>query len=549
MRKSRRLFLLKASFSFFLCATFFALLPSSLYAQTPQLIRVGLESHFREQAQISIPSNNIAVGQIVGGYFQASGTLVSNNGFIAQPDGSYYIQLHYNFPDFTQAQSAAASYVGAVPVFLDNGQWGVYMPALDGLLGGVVFPSSSRISLSAGGQTVLVSENTNVNLQFQDVSGITSLGVRQYRGVIEIARFSGNLLTAVNIIDIEEYLFSVVPSEMPASWHMEALMAQAVAARTYTVFRLGSLASRGYDLCDTTFSQVYLGVTNEHANTTTAVNATRGIMIFHNGEPIEAVYFSSSGGFTDNSENVWVTAVPYLRAVAEIHEPGAMQWSRTVTLSQLNGLLSANNINIGNATGLQLGKSANGRVQELTIIGTTGQHAVTGEAARRFFSPALESRNFTIAGGGSVHGAPGSPFAHPPLQASAQTQDAQVFVQTASGIQAVSLQGLYVRTQSGQTNHVQGSIAIQTASGITVLHPDTTATQNQTQPQPNLPDRQPMSNAIVTTTVSTEYTIELVGRGWGHGVGMSQHGAHGMAQLGYNFRQILQHYYTGVEIR
>jgi len=533
---------IKIALAALFCVAFFALDTTQLHAQTPLFLRVGLESHFHNQAQITIPSTNITIGRFANYHFQPSGTLSSPGGFVARPDNSYYIRLHYNFSDLTQAQNAAAMHNGAIPALLYSGLWGLYIPGTDGVHGDVVFPSTSRISLSAGGQIVLIADNVNVNLQFQDVQGITALGERQYRGFIEIARFSGNLLTAVNVIDIEEYLLSVVPAEMPASWHIEALKAQAVAARTYTVFRLESLAHRGYDLCDTTFSQVYVGISSEHENTTAAVNATRGIMIFHNGQPIEAVYFSSSGGFTDNSENVWVATVPYLRAVAEIHEPGAREWTRTITLTQLNALLAANNINIGNATGMQLGKSSNGRVQELTITGTTGQHTIRTETIRRFFSPSLESRNFTIVGGMSVHGAPGSPIAQPELRA---------YVQTAGSLANANLQGLQVQGQLGQASLVQSDISVQSAARVVNLQP-TTVTPNQpeqpTQPEQPLPERPQIGNAIISSTVSTEYSITLSGRGWGHGVGMSQHGAHGMAQMGYNFRQILQHYYTGVEV-
>ena len=534
MNKFRRI--AKVALSLIFCLPFFALGNLQLQAaQAPQLIRVGLESHFREQAQITISSTNIIVGQITGSHFQPSGTLTSPGGFVARPDNSYYIRLHHTFFDLSQAQSAAAAYAGAVPALLYNGMWGLYMPPADGTPGYVVFPSASRVSLSAGGQVVLVSDNVSVNLQIQDISGITSLGQRQYRGVIELARFSGSLLTAVNVIDIEEYLWSVVPAEMPSGWHPEALKAQAVAARTYAMFRMGSMAHRGFDLCDTIYSQVYPGVTNEHPNTTAAVNATRGIMIFHDGEPIEAVYFSSSGGFTDNSENVWIAAVPYLRAVAELHETTAREWTRTVTLTQLNSFLAANNVNIGNATGLQLGKSATGRVQELTITGTTGQHTIRGESIRRFFSPSLYSRNFTITGGMSVHGAPGAPQAPP---------ETRVYVQTAQGLSTVSLQGLQIQGQFGQTNLGNDGIFVQ-AAGRTVNLQTTAIAPNL----PNLPDRPQIGNAIISSTVSTAYSIELAGRGWGHGVGMSQHGAHGMAQAGFNFIQILQHYYTGVEVR
>jgi len=555
MRRPCSLCLPKIALVLLFCTFLFGLHSWQLQAgQATHIIRIGLESNFHNQAQITIPSTNISIGQVINGQFQSSGTLSSSGGFVARPDSSYYIRSHQTFPDLTQAQAAAAAHTGAVPVFLDNGSWGLLLPPLDGTPGDVVFPSANRILLSAGGQTVLVSENMSANLQFQDVQGITSLGARQYRGVIELGRFGGSGLTAVNVIDIEEYLWSVVPAEMPAGWHPEALKAQAVAARTYAIFRLGSLAHRGYDLCDTTFSQVYPGVDNESPNTTAAVNATRGIMIWHNGDPIEAVYFSSSGGFTDNSENVWVSAVPYLRAVADTHETTGREWTRTVTLAQLNSILSTNNANIGTATGIHLGMSTNGRVQELTITGTSGSHVIRGESIRRVFSPALYSRNFTIAGGSVARGMPAAPQG-----SSAQGAAAPEAPQAPPGIRAyavnsqamsdVTLQGLQVQGQHGQASLGQGSISVQAAGRVVNLQTASTTTPGAQPNQPPQPDRPQIGNAVVSSISSTGDTIELTGRGWGHGVGMSQHGAHGMAQAGFDFRQILMHYYTGVVIQ
>ncbi|MCL2397298.1 MAG: SpoIID/LytB domain-containing protein, partial [Defluviitaleaceae bacterium] len=297
--------------NFFLSAIFvlsvFSMGHSNLRAVgTEQFIRVGLESHFREQDQISIYATNLAVGQFVGGVFHASGFLTTTGHFLARPDNSAYVQLPYTFTSLTHAQDRAiAIHENAIPVLLHNGHWGLYLPAGADFPGAIALsPSTARVSVSkADGQIVLISENGDVNLQVRDTTGITSLGTRRYRGAIELARFTGSRLTAVNVLALEEYLLSVVPAEMPPSWHMEALMAQAVAARTFAVHRMGSMAGRGYDVCDTTMSQVYVGVSNEHPNTTQAVNATQGIMILHNNTPIEAVYSSSSGGFTEYSEN------------------------------------------------------------------------------------------------------------------------------------------------------------------------------------------------------------------------------------------------------
>jgi len=443
--------------------------------------------------------------------------------------------LNYTFQNLAEAQFATGGYVfsGGIPAMLYNGLWGVYLRA-DSLTHAqsiaanfpgatAVAPTTSRISLHADGNIVLVSDNIAANLQIQDASGITGLGDRRYRGVIELARFAGSRLTAVNIIDIEYYLLSVVPAEMPASWHIEALMAQAVAARTFAVRRLGHFVARGFDVCDTTTSQVYVGITNEQPSTTMAVVGTRGIMVLHNGQPIEAVYSSSSGGVTENSENAWGSVIPYLRSVPDPHDTTGREWTRTITLTQLNQLLTNQNINIGGATGIRLDKHSNGRVQTLTILGTTGNHAVSREAIRWFFTPALDSRNFTIVS--------------PTMQGGGQNLQ-------------LSAQGAHVRDLFGFAIPISlVNTPVVSATGVTQLQPG------------NITARGAFGTAIIdaggtggiagvaTSVTGTGYQIVFSGRGWGHGVGMSQHGAHGMALAGYNFRQILQHYYTGVEIR
>ena len=512
-------------------------------SQGPLFIRIGLESHFLEQEQIPIHTNSLTVGHFSAGNFHASGVLNSQANFQAQPSNSFFVRLPYTFQSLQQAQNAA--HPDAIPAMLGVNQWGLYLVAqgqehaqqLAGTITGsaVVNPSTSRVSISTGGALVLVSDNASANLQVHDATGITSLGVRGYRGFIELARFTGNRLTAVNIVDLEEYLFSVVPAEMPASWHIEALKAQAVAARTFTHHRMASPRTAHYVLCDTEFSQVYAGVQSEHPNTTRAVNYTRGLLILHNGQPILAAYSSSSGGFTANSEDVWVAALPYLRTVAEVYEPGAMQWQRTLTLSQLNQVLSRANVNIGQATGVQIITNPQGRVMQFTIQGTAGSHTLERENIRTFFSSlpggSLRSRNFTIVGGAKTP-LPGQNLA----SVQGTVQPALAFIRGASETAQNNLTGLHITSGQGTSPLANiPSIVFLSATGP-VNAPAATA---GTAALPNL----------AASIISSGYYINLDGRGWGHGVGMSQHGARGMAEMGFNFRQILQHYYTGVEIR
>ena len=148
---------------------------------------------------------------------------------------------------------------------------------------------------------------------------------KPYRGRIEVFANRRGSLTVVNVIGLEDYVKGVVPNELsfPA---LEALKAQAIAARTYALKNRDQFASEGFDLLPTTRSQVYGGLTTETTLTTRAVDETRGVVATYQGEPINALYTSTCGGRTEDVENIFNNAVPYLRArecTAEIKAPFA----------------------------------------------------------------------------------------------------------------------------------------------------------------------------------------------------------------------------------
>jgi len=222
-----------------------------------------------------------------------------------------------------------------------------------------------------------------------------------------------------------------------------------------------------------------------------------------------ATYFSSSGGATDNSENVWVEARPYLRSVNEIAEFNPMQWTRTLTWAELTTLAQTANANIGTVTGLAVSSiSASGRVQELTLQGTNGNHAITGERIRTFFNTStggmLQSRNFHL------QNATAAPLTD------VSVYDGYTLI--TAPLSSLRVLDLHENTHTPRMAYIYNGIA-----------------PRRIQPAPH------------TVTGGTGVTI--TGSGWGHGVGMSQHGAEGMARAGFTYRQILLHYFTGVEIR
>ncbi len=172
------------------------------------------------------------------------------------------------------------------------------------------------------------------------------LGDKRYRGELRVS-LVGGALQVVNVVGLEAYLQGVVPGEMPKSWPLEALKAQAVAARTYAV--AGLLKGKAYDLYADVRSQVYFGVGAEAPTTTTAVRSTRGTIVLYEGEPAQTLYFSSSGGATRSAVDIFGNDLPYLVAVddpwdAVTENPNHAWTPRALTGKQLAkelGLASA----------------------------------------------------------------------------------------------------------------------------------------------------------------------------------------------------------------
>lgn len=143
-------------------------------------------------------------------------------------------------------------------------------------------------------------------------------GKGRYRGKVEVFPNAQGRLTVVNTLDLETYLRGVVPKEMGA-WEfpsLEALKAQAVAARTYAVANRGKRAADGFDLGDTVADQVYGGRDGEQSLTDRAIQETEGLYATHGGKPILALFMADCGGHTTDVAHVFGGEAPYLRAVS-----------------------------------------------------------------------------------------------------------------------------------------------------------------------------------------------------------------------------------------
>lgn len=135
---------------------------------------------------------------------------------------------------------------------------------------------------------------------------------RQYRGQINLYPLTENNFNVINVLNIEEYLFSVVPSEMPAWWPDEAIKAQTIAARSYTLHNLDKHSKAGYDLCDTVHCAAYNGVKSETDKTNQLIVETTGVVAIYKNSPIAAVFSSNSGGYSEKSNEIWKNTISYL---------------------------------------------------------------------------------------------------------------------------------------------------------------------------------------------------------------------------------------------
>jgi stage II sporulation protein D len=214
---------------------------------------------------------------------------------------------------------------------------------------------------------------------------VVLLGKGAYRGALEIRPSSvPGRLNAINAVDTESYLRGVVAEESPSSWPIEALRAQAVAARSYALTT--GVGGDGFDAYDDTRSQVYGGIAAETARTDTAVTSTAGQVVQYNGKTIEAFFMSTSGGYTENVENVFGgSPEPYLRGVPDPNEAVAgspyHRWKRKFSAASMQAELG--DLVKGKLKRIVVARrGVSPRIIKARLVGTGGKSNVSGPTLR-----------------------------------------------------------------------------------------------------------------------------------------------------------------------
>ncbi len=211
-----------------------------------------------------------------------------------------------------------------------------------------------------------------------------SLDGHRFRGTFTLTAETEGI-RVVNHLPPEQYLYGVVPREMSSGWPKEALMAQAVAARTYALYIQSKSRDKVYDVVSTTSSQVYGGYDAEMENTNSAVDLTRGQVITHRGKLIVAYFHSNSGGHTEDAKNVWSADLPYLKGSPDrfsVQKPGST-WDYVIGYADLRDRLNRYGMDVGSIQALEpVGKTPSGRIASFKVISDKGSHVLRSNAFR-----------------------------------------------------------------------------------------------------------------------------------------------------------------------
>ena len=415
----------------------------------------------------------------------------------------FNVSFAFEMPDSIRIGLSYGS--NAVDEFTVSAPSGIMINGIGKMKGEVTIEKSGSSKIkaksSSKSKSCTVDEEEGVSIIAIKEDEFLSYNGKEYRGSLVIFRFDESDLTVINVLDLEEYLYGVVPKEIATGHPIEALKAQAVVARTYALGKLGKYEKWKFDLTYTTSDQAYGGVSSEEKDTTKAVDETRGEIVTYEGEPITTYYFSTSAGYTENSENVWTAKVPYLVAVEDKYQPEGLStfnWSVTFSAEKIKDILESKSKKIGTLLGVNiLKKSPSNAVLELEFKGSKDTYTVTKESARLVFGTSeVRSQFYDI------------------------ETDASVYV--------VDVDGNKVIKNFSDVKVATGKSSKKISDDLDKIYV------------------KGKKEEIKYSTVPTEYTLN--GKGWGHGVGMSQNGAIGMAREGFDYEEILKWYYTGTEI-
>lgn len=401
---------------------------------------------------------------------------------------------------------------------------------------------------------------------------------RTYRGSMEITQYNGRL-ALINELPFEQYLYAVVSNEMGGGFPTEALKAQAVAARTYAL-QQGMKYGIAH-ISDTTFDQAYFGYGTESQVVIRAVDATASEVVVSksNKSLITPFYSSNAGGHTSETDEVWGTAVSYLHSVPspdDIAAKGRYHWYRIITPNGLIGYIREDLVQptgIKTETGLQELVVSQDQVNIRPGPDTSG--APVGQASRGdkliAFEYVTESNPYswiTPLWDAETLRQRINQYVREPINGELRSlkvtnrgQSGRVMEVVANGNQKllVSYPDAYRTVFNGLRST---RFDIEQSNDLTILGAEGASrnlanggksvhvlSARHRNAQPLQSDYMFVMNSKQDIRLGTQSAqFRFIGYGYGHGLGMSQYGAMALAELGYDYKEILQYYYKDVEV-
>lgn len=456
----------------------------------------------------------------------------------AKKIGPYHLQLNEKFSNQSAAEQSVARLKGyglsAFPAYT-GGSYVVRTGAYDtqsnadaarGQAASATGLQFTVVGFSATCYTVTVTGEETILFEFDTGS---PMGIRprssngqktdiwfkgyHYYGGFEYNRVNGNDISVTSVVSQSDYLKGVIPYEMSASWHLDALKVQGLCAKSYAVNSMGKHKSNGFDLCNTTHCQVYFGTKSATANSDRAIDEIVGQYVTYDNKVAQTYYHSSSGGHTEDSENIWGSKIAYLKGVDDpylkyVKDPNA-NWSFSVSLTDLTNILKDKNYDVTQITDYYVSKySPYGNVTQVTVVDKNkGAIKFSGESARTIINSSkygtqTKSHRYTITSGGS----------------------GKLFVNN-GGVLNSQMNSYYAVGANGSTKQLT-----QSNTDVKVL------------------SKNGVSGVETGTSSGSSSVFVVTGSGAGHNIGMSQYGAKGMAENGFSYQDIIKHYFTGVSI-
>ncbi len=394
----------------------------------------------------------------------------------------------------------------------------------------MVVKRNGTVILETSKRLIFVSETNYDNVTFTSIS--RGMGNPSYAGNMEVA-LRGDRLLVVNDLNLEKYLYKVIPSEMPASYDAEALKAQAIAARTYAYMDIlrKSTESLGYTVDDSTKSQVY---NNQNAQTASnaAVDQTQGLIMTNGGNPISAYYYSTSCGLTASGHEVWITGaveapIPYLIgqnltqdeygspiSFDPSSESNMLSFFKTLTMTTPDSSVKYHRWRVA-FTKTQMANTLNVNLK-LTYASTP--NLVLTKSGDNWLSQAIPASIGDVI-------------------------DVRVGLRGTSGV----VMELIIETTTGLykiINQYNIRFTVRPANGGSIVRTDY-AKGTDTDYSSHADNGSILHSGFFAIETSGD-TFTFYGGGNGHGVGMSQNGANGLAKLGKDHVEILTTYYSSI---